>query len=450
MKTDIIPKIFKGLLKPSRYKIYYGGRGGAKSWAFARVLVLMANELPLRVLCAREFQTSIADSVHRLLTDQIDSLGLSSDYDIGKTSIKSKAGGEFIFKGIRHNIQEIKSTEGIDICWVEEAESVSKDSWDILIPTIRKEQSEIWISFNPREEDAPTYQKFVINPPTNSVVQKVNWRDNPYFPAVLDLERLHLKAVDPEGAYLNVWEGEPLSMTDAIIFKGRYEVDEFEVPADTRFFYGVDWGFANDPTALNRCFVKDHTLYIDKEAHGVGVELDELPQLFDSVEGSRDWPLKADSSRPETISLMKKRGFKIAGAKKWAGCVEDGVEYLRTFNKIVIHPTCKHTVEEFRLYSYKTDKKTGDILPIIVDAWNHHIDAIRYSLDGYINRGRSAFSDFTAEFDIKKSKEQHNWIQQANPEHYRCDQCGITLKVSAGEGIDIIAEKKGYKVCNPA
>ena len=145
----IVPKIFKGLLQPARYKIYYGGRGGAKSWACARVLVLMAAKAQLRILCAREFQTSIADSVHKLLSDQVEALGLDDEYEIGRNYIRSRVGSEFLFKGIRHNIKEIKSTEGIDICWVEEAEAVSAESWDILIPTIRKEQSEIWITFYP-------------------------------------------------------------------------------------------------------------------------------------------------------------------------------------------------------------------------------------------------------------------------------------------------------------
>lgn len=447
--STIIPKIFKGLLEPHRYKIYYGGRGGAKSWAFARVLVIMAAEMRLRILCAREFQTSIADSVHKLISDQIDAMGLSDEYEIGRNYIRSKTGSEFLFKGLRHNIKEIKSTEGVDICWVEEAESVSAESWDFLIPTIRKEHSEIWISFNPREEDAPTYKRFVLNPPPNSIVQKVNWRDNPHFPEVLNQERLYLLEIDPEGAYLNVWEGEPLTQTDAIIFKGRYLVEEFETPPDIeRFFYGIDWGFAHDPTALNRSFVRDHILYIDQEAHGVGIELDDLPDLFDTIDGVRDWPLKADSSRPETISFMRKRDFRILGAKKWAGSVEDGIEYLRSFKKIIIHPRCKHTAEEFRLYSYKVDTKTGDILPVIVDAYNHHIDSIRYSLDGYIRPGKTAFQDFKEEQE-KKKPGQHVWRQLGQSLNYQCDCCGIAVR-SPEHAPQEAAEKNGMGICSPA
>ena len=264
----------------------------------------------------------------------------------------------------------------------------------------------------------------------------------------MELERQHLYEIDPEGSYLHVWEGEPLTMTDAIIFKGRYAVDEFETPADARFFYGVDWGFANDPTALNRSFVKDLILYIDQEAHGTGVELDELPQLFDSVDGSRAWPIKADCSRPETISLVKKQGFKIAGAKKWAGSIEDGIEYLRTFKKIVIHPRCKHTAEEFRLYSYKVDRKTGDILPVVADAWNHHIDAIRYSLDGYIKRGQTAFADWS-EAAKERPKGIHVWRQLPNPEHWQCDCCNITVAVTGTDNAQGVAALHGYEVCKP-
>jgi len=442
----IIPKAFKELLQPARYKVYYGGRGSSKSWSIARVLLLMAAKYPLRILCAREFQSSIADSVHQLLSDQIDALGLTDEFNVGKTSITSKAGANFLFKGIRHNIKEIKSTENVSICWIEEAESVSAMSWDILTPTIRAEGSEIWITFNPLEEDAPTYQRFVVHPAPDSIVKKVSFRDNPHFPATLEAERLHKLAIDPDG-YLNVWEGEPLTMTDAIIFKGRYIVDDFETPPDARFFYGADWGFANDPTTLNRCFVQDGNLYIDYEAHGVGVELDEIGELFQSIPGSKLWPIKADSSRPETVSYVRRTaGYKIQGAKKWAGCVEDGIEYLRSFTKIIIHTRCPHTAEEFRRYSYNVDKQTGDILPIIVDAWNHHVDGIRYSLDGYVRKGATAFSDFAVAAKAEESKGSHAW-KHLNGLVHQCEQCGIAVRVQPGQLPQDAAEKQGYNIC---
>lgn len=378
---------FDRLRERARYKVFYGGRGGAKSWAFARALLIFADRWNLRILCAREFQNSINDSVHRLLCDQIDMLGLSHRFEVTLTSIRNtETGSQFLFKGLRHSVQEIKSLEGVDICWVEEAQSVSKDSWEILIPTIRKEGSEIWISFNPLDETDPTYQRFVVTPPPMTVVEKVGWQDNPFFPATLDAERRHMMATDPE-AYDHVWEGQPRTLSDAVIFGRRVSVETFDTPVEgVRFFYGADWGFANDPTALVRSWVDGETLFIDHEAFGYGVEIDETAQLFDSVPGARDWPINADCSRPETISYMRRQGFQIDAAEKWPGSVEDGIAHLKGFKRIVVHERCKHIAQEFRLYSYKVDKQTGDILPIIVDKHNHGIDALRYSLDGYIQR----------------------------------------------------------------
>lgn len=380
---------FDALKERARYKVFYGGRGAMKSWSFARALLLFADRWSLRVLCAREFQSSIADSVHRLLSDQIELMGLAHRYDITQNSIRNIAtGSEFIFKGIRHNVREIKSMEGIDICWVEEAQSVSTNSWEILTPTIRKDGSEIWISFNTGEETDPTYQRYVLKPPPGAIVRKVGWEDNPHFPATLDAERRHMLATDPE-AYEHIWGGAPRTLSDAVIFRNRVAFESFDSPhpdENIRPFFGADWGFANDPTALIKSFIRDETLFVEHEAFGYGVEIDETAQLFDSVPGARDWPIKADSSRPETISYMSRQGFRIDAAEKWQGSVEDGIAHLKGFKRIVVHERCKRIAQEFRLYSYKVDKVSGDVLPIIVDKHNHGIDALRYSLDGYIQR----------------------------------------------------------------
>jgi len=376
----LFPEKYEPLFQPYRYKVFYGGRGGAKSWSFAKALVIKSYEQPLRILCTREYQNSIADSVHRLISDQITALGLSPWFNITKASITSAAGSQFIFKGLQRSIQEIKSTEGIDIAWVEEAQAISEDSWEILIPTVRKDGSEIWISFNPDEETDPTYQRFVKNTPPDTIIQKVNWDDNPYFPEVLNRERLYMLKVDPEG-YQHVWEGFCRQVTDAIILKGHYEVRTFDPPPEgTRLYYGADWGFSQDPTVLVRCWIQDNYLYVDYETYGVGIELDDIPERFETVPGAKQWPIKADSSRPETISHVRRRGFKISGAKKWSGSVEDGIAILKGFRKIIVHERCKHTAEECRLYSYKVDKQTNEILPTILDKNNHCIDAIRYAL----------------------------------------------------------------------
>jgi len=202
-----IPEVFQDLFQPKRYKVYYGGRGGAKSWGFADALLIKGIYSPLRILCARELQKSIADSVHKLLSDQISVLGLEEFYEIQKTTILGINGTEFLFNGLKHNAREIKSTEGIDICWVEEAENVSDASWELLIPTVRKESSEIWISFNTKQPTDATYKRFIFEADEDSIIKKVSYKDNPFFPEVLEKERLRLMKSDPK-AYEHVWEGE--------------------------------------------------------------------------------------------------------------------------------------------------------------------------------------------------------------------------------------------------
>ena len=382
------PDPFQPLFQPARYKVFYGGRGAGRSWSCARALLLMGVAKQLRILCARETQLSIADSVHKLLGEQVDILELSSFYDVQKSRIIGANGTEFLFKGIKHNPQEIKSTEGVDVAWVEEAQAVSENSWNILIPTIRKDNSEIWITFNPGEEADPTYQRFVLNPPPGAVVKKVNWHDNPWLPKVLRDEMEYLRRVDYD-AYLHVWEGEPRTISDAVIFKGKFTVEPFDTPTDARFYFGADWGFSQDPTTLVRAFVRDKSLYIDHEAYGIGVDIDKTPALFDAVPDSRKWQIYADSARPETISYMRRAGFKIAACEKWSGSVEDGIAFLRSFERIVIHERCKHTAEEFRLYKYKVDAQSNEVLPVIVDKHNHCTDSLRYALGRLIRQKRS-------------------------------------------------------------
>ena len=201
-----MPEKLGFLFEPSRYKVLYGGRGSGKSWGVARALISTALQKPIRVLCAREFQNSISDSVHALLADQIKSMGLEGFFTIQNTAIYGANGSEFLFAGLKHNITKIKSFEGVDVCWVEEAQTTSKSSWDVLIPTIRKENSEIWMTFNPELDTDETYKRFIVAPPVNATVKKVNYSDNFWFPQVLRDEMEDLKARDLD-AYLNVWEG---------------------------------------------------------------------------------------------------------------------------------------------------------------------------------------------------------------------------------------------------
>jgi phage terminase large subunit len=227
IKNVQFPAKLAFLFEPQRYKVCYGGRGGAKSWGIARALLILGAKSQLRILCAREFQTSIKDSVHKLLCDQIDSMGLTGFYEITDKSIRGKNGTEFFFVGLRNNVTNVKSIEGVDICWVEEAQTVSKTSWNVLIPTIRKEGSEIWVSFNPELETDETYQRFVVVPPENCKVVKINWSDNPWFPETLRLEKDALRDRDIE-AYNTVWEGLCRQTVDGAIFAREMQMAELE------------------------------------------------------------------------------------------------------------------------------------------------------------------------------------------------------------------------------
>lgn len=386
-----IPAAFHELFRPARYKVYWGGRGSAKSWSFARALVAKAAVKPIKVLCAREYQSSIADSVHSLIKEQIELLQLEPYFNVTQTRITSRAGGDFIFKGLHYNPTEVKSTEGVDVCWVEEAHSVSKESWQVLLPTIRKAGSEIWVSFNQMDDTAETYVRFVVNQPPESIVRCVTWEDNPHFPKELDLERRYMLENDPE-AYQYVWGRACRTIGSSIIFRGKTRVHTFETPTDEKmtFYHGMDFGFANDPSAVIRCYITKEDdgehLWIDQEAFGYGVELDHLPALMDTIPTCRKWPIKADNARPETISYLGRQGFTITAADKWSGSVEDGITHLKGFRVIHIHERCKHMAEEATLYSYKVDRNTGAVLPIVVDKHNHGWDASRYALDKLIKK----------------------------------------------------------------
>ncbi|MGJ8524114.1 hypothetical protein R84981_002832 [Carnimonas sp. R-84981] len=341
------------------------------------------------ILCGREYMNSLEDSSMQEVKEAISTLPWLADYfEIGEKFIRTKNKRvSYIFSGLRHNLDSIKSKARILIAWVDEAESVSETAWKKLTPTVREHDSEIWITWNPELDGSATDKRFRKHIPDNAKIVELNYHDNPWFPDVLEKERLNdLERLD-YASYCWVWEGSYLENSDKQVLAGKYEVrefaDELHKRAD-RLFFGADFGFAKDPSTLLRCFMLDECLYIDYEAYGASVELDDMPEFYDSVPESRRWPIKGDNSRPETISYMARQGFNIDAAAKWQGSVEDGITYLRGFKKIYIHPRCAHTAQEARLYSYKTDRITGEVLPVIQDANNHCWDAVRYALDGYI------------------------------------------------------------------
>lgn len=422
------PSGYEYLFQPRRYKVAHGGRGSTKSWSFARALLLQAYEKPLRILCARELQTSISESVHRLLSDQIDIMGLSGFFEVQQQGIYGRNGSEFFFYGIRNNITKVKSAEGIDRCWCEEAEKISENSWKVLIPTIRKAGSEIWITFNPDEEEDPTYQRFVVNKdllPGNSCVREFNWHHNPWWftddCVPMRDEKDYLYRVDPEAA-AHVWGGQCRRNASSQIFRGKYVVQAFDPPPEDRVifreqgwdgpYFGIDWGFSGDPAVLTKLWINGYKpgktkgkLYIEYSVGGRYIEQDDLGPLFLSVPGVKDRVIYADNARPETISHVRnKTNLQIESCEKWDGSVEDGISFLRSFEQIIIHPRCKDPEQshdkvvdheqEARLYSYKVDRLTQAVTRDIVDKHNHCWDADRYALQPLImmSRGGSVWS----------------------------------------------------------
>lgn len=374
----------KPLFDDYRYKVLYGGRAGLKSWSIARALILNSvNKAPYRVLCTREFQNSIKESVFKLLVDQIDAMGLTPYFKITNNEISNRWGSQFIFTGLHNNVTKIKSMEGVDVAWVEEGETVTDESWQILIPTIRKPGSEIWVSFNPFQEEDPTYQRFIVNTPPNSFVQKLSWEDNPWLSDEIIAEKDYLKTVDYD-SYLYVWEGQFLKKSKAQIFWDKIRVEEFKPEADWDGpYYGLDWGFSTDPLRMVKCYVHDNKLYIKQEVDGVHTDVDKIPQLLhDADKRAHLYSIRADSARPELISYMRQNGFpKIKPCKKGPGSVEAGITFIRSYEYVSIDPSCKETIKEGKLYKYKVDRLTGEVLPDIVDKFNHSWDAVRYAIE---------------------------------------------------------------------
>ena len=377
-----IPKIFLPIFNSNKRNIVlYGGRGSGKSYIIAMLLVMKAIEKPNQIiLCTREIQNSILDSVHSILVQSIERMGLTKLFDITDKKIECRNGSKFIFKGLYRNVQGIKSTEGISYAWIEEAATVSQDSIDLLWPTVRNEGSQIFVTFNPDQETDPVYSRFVKNKRDDTLLINANFTDNPFFPDVLKQEMLYDRAYNYD-KYLWIWEGQCRNITDACIFKEKFQDKDFETNEKAHFFYGSDFGFSNDPSTIIRCYEKDRCLYIDYEAGGVGIEIDDLPNMYRQVPGVREHKIIADSSRPDTISYLNRQRFFVRGAKKGKDSIKDGIEFIRSFKMIFIHPRCKNTLFEFKSYSYKTDRLTGEILPDIVDKDNHWIDALRYALE---------------------------------------------------------------------
>lgn len=383
MNLDIpTPEVFAPLLGPARYKGAWGGRGSGKSHFFAELMIEDNIRAKLDSVCLRETLKSLEFSSKKLLEIKIESMNAGAYFEVQDRRIFTKRGGVIIFEGMQnHTADSIKSLEGFDRAWFEEAQRASQKSLDLLRPTIRKPGSELWFSWNP---EAATDPIDVLlrgeTPPPNSVVVKANYHDNPWFPDVLRQEMEYDQKRDPD-KWAHVWGGEYRRNSEARIFK-NWIVEEFDRPEGTIYRLGADWGFSVDPSVLVRCSIEGNRLYVDHEAYMIGCEIVNLPDLFDRVPESRKWFCRADSARPETISYMQKHGYpKMQAAQKGRGSINDGIAFLQSFD-IVVHPRCKHLIDELGAYSYKRDPLTDEVLSAIEDKDNHVIDALRYACEG--------------------------------------------------------------------
>jgi len=378
--------------KNSRYRVLYGGRGGAKSWGVARALLIKGAQAPLRILCAREFQTSIKDSVHKLLCDQIVDMGLAGFYEITEKSIKGKNGTEFFFVGLRNNVVNVKSIEGVDVCWVEESQTVSRNSWNVLIPTIRKEQSEIWVTFNPELETDETYQRFVANPPANAIVQKINWSDNPWFPDTLKDEMLALKSRDP-AAHRIVWEGFCRMTVDGAIFGKEMQMAELDnritnVPYDAskpvHAVFDLGWAdmtsvwfvqFIGMETRLIRYIEVNQTTMTD-----ILAKMQTFGYLYDTLWLPHDAQNKTLASSGRSIEdIVRAAGYKTKVLERVP--VVDSINAARTIFRSCYfdRDNCAEGLQCLRHYRYEVDSETGQFSKTpLHDHYSHGADAFRY------------------------------------------------------------------------
>lgn len=394
---------YEPLLQPARYKGVHGGRGSGKSHFFAELWLDENVSGKYDFVCLRETLKSLEFSVKKLLESKIEKFNAGYYFEVQDRKIMSKNGGVTIFEGMQnHTAESIKSLEGFDRAWFEEAQTASDKSLTLLRPTIRKAQSELWFGWNPGLPSDPI-DKLLRGekPPPSSIIVEANWRDNPWFTGELRMEMEYDRARDID-KYNHVWEGKYQLNGEARVFK-NWRIEEFDIDPDWIIRQGADWGFSIDPSVLVQTALVGKTLYIPYEAYKVGCEIDLLPNLFMTVPDAERWPITADSSRPETISYMQKHGFaKMFAAVKGARSLEEGIEFMRSFD-IVVHPRCTHTIQELTAYSYEVDPLTNVVLPKLKDKDNHVIDAIRYAVEAV----RRAQSNKKAPKEPKPLNEYH-------------------------------------------
>jgi phage terminase large subunit len=390
MSEVLFPEKLHPLFKPARYKVLWGGRGGAKSWGVARALLTIGSMRPIRILCAREIQKTISDSVHKLLTDQIVNMGLHGFYRITEASITGINGTEFLFTGLRQlDAAKIKSYEGVDIAWCEEAQAISKKSWDVLTPTIRKEDSEIWVTFNPELDSDETYQRYIVNPPPDAWVQKMNWTDNPWFPDVLEKERQHLQKINPE-EHDHIWGGNCKTVVDGAIY-AREVIQMIEdkrvrpVPYDPALKVHTVWDLGwNDQTSIilvQRLHSEVRVIdYIEDNQRTLADYVAELN--YRTYVWGKDWlphdgghkDLKTGKSAKE---ILRKLGRKSVLIPKLP--IETGISAVRMMlpRLYIDEVKGKRLIECLKRYRRNIPTTTGEPGVPVHDEYSHAADAVR-------------------------------------------------------------------------
>lgn len=418
LNIKIPPKLVPIMNSDCRFIVLYGGRGGAKTTAVCEKLIIYALQayfanVPKKILCTREFLSSIKTSTMADLKNIINRYNLNKYFIIKRDEILTNnldpyKRTEFLFKGLSRDIENIKSIPDIDICFVEEAETVKLSSWEVLIPTIRKENSQIFMCFNPISQESTTYKMFVKAPPrTKEIITKdnekktvlnelrinINYNDNPFLSQTM-IDEIEYMRKNDYAKYEHIYLGKILETTEDVIFKDRFKVEELDIKYDEfnqfyyvanqryNVYYGLDFGFSQDPSAFVEILEIDkNTIYINKEIYInkllITNYMEHIIKYFGGKCIKKEW--FGDCSRPDLIAQLQQAGLNIKPAKKHKNSVKDGIEWLKGKN-IIINPTCSNTIYEFYNYKYKKDKNTGNITTDIIDENNHIIDAIRYAL----------------------------------------------------------------------
>jgi phage terminase large subunit len=386
------PGKLRPLFRPMRYKVMHGGRGGGKSWAVARALLLMAADRPLRILCSREVQKSMRDSVHRLLKDQVIALGLTDEFEILDNEIRGANGSLFLFTGLQaHTVDSIKSFEGCDIVWIEEAHGVSKKSWDTLIPTIRKPESEIWMTLNPDMDTDDTYERFIATPSDDTWVCEINWRDNPWFPAVLEDERQKAERSMLKDDYEHIWEGKPRRVAEGAIY--RYEIEALfadgrvcPVPLDpilpVHTVWDLGWNDAMTIIMVQRgpqdIRILDYIEDSNRTLDWYVAELAKRPYRWGTDFIPHDGRTRNFQTGKSTEELLRAMGRSPQVLAQTS--IEEGIKAAR-----MAFPRCyfdnrktARLLECLKRYRRDIHTKTGEPTAPLHDEFSHGADAFRY------------------------------------------------------------------------